>query len=45
MLGLESSMQLLGVFNQLRQALVGFGFIAWLGLWWFLYRRERDIKR
>jgi hypothetical protein len=43
--GLEGIMQWLGVFNQLRQGLVGFGFLAWLGLWWFLYRRERHINR
>ena len=43
--GLEGIMQMLGAFNQLRQALVGFGFIAWLGLWWFLSRRERRINR
>jgi hypothetical protein len=45
LLGLEEIMQLLGVFNQLRPYLPSFGFFAWIGLWWFLYRRMRHINR
>lgn len=45
LLGLEAIMQMVGVFNQLRLVLVGFGFIAWLALWWFLSWREGRINR